>query len=273
LTSKNTLTSVESYIIFLTIKEIFSWDKGLFLCVHADPTSKPAYPSNQWQNFFDNILRHNEMISANNGPMAAQGAAEASAAQSQKGIINNLLKAGQTDPVKNNLLKAGRTDSAKNAVVELTLHALLRSDVADLNQRLGSLHGDISAIQSAEFAGRAFASTILNIKQLATRAGTIAGLADLATAPDAAKTRVDTALDQANRFFDDLRAKFNQLQNAAAKTQMRVENVLTSAVKIPDTTTARKTSLVISSQILTQPKVADRAHLSSIRKSVAIMLG
>jgi hypothetical protein len=94
----------------------------------------------------------------------------------------------------------------------------------------------------------------------------------LATAPDTDKTRVDTALDQADRFFDDLRAKFNQLKNAAVKIQMRVENALTGPVKISDTTTAKKTSLVISSNIIAQPVVADRAHSSSIQKIVAVML-
>jgi hypothetical protein len=109
------LTSVKSYIIFLLIRRFLAGTRGFFLCVHADHHIKACISIQPViEILFVKILRYKEMISTDNEPMGALGAAKTAAVQYQHGTMNNLVKPGQTDPIKNNLLKPGQTDSVKN---------------------------------------------------------------------------------------------------------------------------------------------------------------
>jgi hypothetical protein len=74
------------------------------------------------------------MISTNNDPMGAFGVFLTAMSQSQKGLINNLLKPGQNNSVKNketqsekglinNLIKPGQTNSVKNGKYGLDILA------------------------------------------------------------------------------------------------------------------------------------------------------
>ncbi|MHC5059715.1 MAG: flagellin N-terminal helical domain-containing protein [Planctomycetota bacterium] len=95
------------------------------------------------------------MLSANNEPMAVEGVSETGTAYN--GLLNNRTKGAQTGPVK-------------NAAVELTFQELLRAHAAEFRQNIVNLHDGISAIQTAEFAGRSFRSVLLQMKQLVSQA-------------------------------------------------------------------------------------------------------